>query len=105
MLTTGCGPRSLPDALERGSYLGVFVVAGLSVFVRIVSGQSLSDVYAKKDSSKSGMGLYVVENLSLLAVAGAFVAVWMQSLKGEQMDGLSGINVDMCRAIQQSLDE
>ncbi|KAL7440131.1 hypothetical protein ACHAXM_007000 [Skeletonema potamos] len=87
-IATGCGPRSLPDALERGSYLGVLVVAGLSVFVRIVSGQRLSDVYAKETSKTTGMGLFAVENLSLLAVVGAFVAVWLQSLKEEQMDGL-----------------
>jgi len=57
-IATGCGPRSLPDALERGSYLGVLVVAGLSVFVRIVSGQRLSDVYAKETSKTTGMGLF-----------------------------------------------
>ena len=67
VLHTGCGPKSLSDALERGSYLGVLVVAGLSVFVRIVSeGQSLSNVY-KNIASKSGMSddnnVYLYVNL------------------------------------------
>ena len=109
VLTTGCGPRSLPDALERGCYLSVLVVAGLSVFVRIVSGgQNLSEIY-KSNTSESDMNynLYVnlVEKLSLLAVLGAFAALAAQSMNGEQMDGLSGINVEMCRALQQSFVE
>ncbi len=98
----------MPDAIERNAYLSVLVVAGSSVFVRIVSGgKSLSQIYAD-NMSKSDMNysLYVnfVENLSLLAVVGAFVALAAQSLNGERMDGLSGVNIDMCRAIQQSLD-
>ena len=109
VLISNCGPRSLPDALERGSYLSVLAVAGLSVLVRIVSGgQSLSEIYTE-NTSKSGMNydLYVslVEKLSLLAVVGAFVALAAQSMNGEQMDGLSGVNIDMCRAMQQSLGE
>lgn len=79
------------------------------MFVRIVSGgQSLSEIYSN-NTSESDMkyNLYVnlVENLSLLAVGGAFVALAAQSMNGEQMDGLSGINVEMCRAIQQSFVE
>lgn len=109
VLTTGCGPRSLPDALERGCYLSVLVVSGVSVFVRIVTGgQSLSEIY-NNNTSESDMNynLYVnlVENLSMLAVVGAFAALAAQSINGEQMDGLSGINVEMCRAIQQSFVE
>ena len=108
VLISGCGPKHLPDAIERNSYLGVIVVAGSSVFVRIVSGgKSLSQIYAD-NTSKSDMNysLYVnfVENLSFLAVVGAFVALAAQSMNGERMDGLSGVNIDMCRAIQQSLD-
>ena len=108
VVMTGCGPPSLSDAIERNAYLSVIVVAGSSVFVRIVSGgKSLSQIYAN-NTSKSDMNysLYVnfVEILSLLAVVGAFVALAAQSLNGERMDGLSGVNIDMCRAIQQSLD-
>ena len=103
VLTTGCGPIQLSDTLERGCYLGVLFVAGLSVFVRIVSGgQSLSDVYKNNIDNKFNPYFRLVESLSLVAVLGAFIALGMQSIKGEQMDGLSGINVDMCRAIQQS---
>lgn len=103
VLTTGCGPMQLSDTLERGCYLGVLFVAGLSVFVRIVSGgQSLSDVYKNNIDNNFHPYFMLVESLSLLAVMGAFIALALQSIKGEQMDGLSGINVDMCRAIQQS---
>lgn len=103
VLTTGCGPMQLSDTLERGCYLGVLFVAGLSVFVRIVSGgQSLSDVYKNSIDNNCYPYFTLVESLSLVAVLGAFVALGMQSIKGEQMDGLSGINIDMCRAIQQS---
>ena len=109
VLMTGCGPLSLPDWLERSSYLGVLVVAELSVFVRIVSGgQSLSSIYEdnmNRSSEKYNQYVSLVENVSLLVVVGAFVALGMQSIKGEQMDGLSGINVDMCRAIQQNASE
>ena len=42
VITTGCGPFQLPDSLERGCYLGTLVVAGLSVFMRIVTGKSMS---------------------------------------------------------------
>jgi hypothetical protein len=103
VLTTGCGPMELSDTLERGCYLGVLFVAGLSVFVRIVSGgQSLSDVYKNNIDNNFNPYFMLVESLSLVAVMGAFIALALQSIKGEQMDGLSGINVDMCRAIQQS---
>jgi hypothetical protein len=97
VLTTGCGPMQLSDTLERGCYLGVLFVAGLSVFVRIVSGgQSLSDVYKNNIDNNFNVYFMLVESLSLVAVLGAFIALNMQSIKGEQMDGLSGINVDMC---------
>ena len=42
VMTTGCGPFQLPDSLKRGCYLGTLVVAGLSVFMRIVTGKSMS---------------------------------------------------------------
>jgi hypothetical protein len=90
VLTTGCGPMQLSDTLERGCYLGVLFVAGLSVFVRIVSGgQSLSDVYKNNIDNKFNPYFMLVESLSLVAVMGAFIALGMQSIKGEQMDGLS----------------
>ena len=42
-----------------------------------------------------------VEYLSLLVVVGAFISLGAQIVNGEQMDGLSGINEDMCKAMQQ----
>ncbi|KAL7542702.1 hypothetical protein ACHAXR_011995 [Thalassiosira sp. AJA248-18] len=110
---TGCGPRLLPDAVERGCYLGVLVIAGSSVFIRIVTGGNglavvIGNVGMKSDDGSSSanddnlvLQIKLVEWLSLLAVAGAFVALGSQTINGEQMDGLSGINEDMCREIQQ----
>ena len=107
---TGCGPLSLPDVVERSCYLGVLVIAGSSVFARIVTGGSglaiaISGNGIANENSNTNIVLQQIrlaEWLSLLAIAGAFVALGSQTINGEQMDGMSGINVDMCRAIQQA---
>ncbi|KAL3794394.1 hypothetical protein HJC23_012931 [Cyclotella cryptica] len=116
VITTGCGPPQLSDAVERGCYLGTLVIAGLSVFARIVTGHDVSttilqyvssgikrnnreDTYAFNFSQ-----LELAESMSLLAALMAFVALGIQQYNGEKMDGLSGINVDMCRALQSLKD-
>ena len=114
IIRTGCGPRSLPDVVERSCYLGALAGAGSSVFLRIVSGNGLATVIDSSIEKKrsddtsiddtSGIILQImiaVEYLSLMVVAGAFVALGSQTIHGEQMDGMSGINIDMCKAIQQ----
>jgi hypothetical protein len=111
VFTTGCGPRSLPDAIERECYLGVLTVAGLSVFIRIVTGDGFSSMTQQQLGYGDGKKLndetalirwmQLAESLSLLAVLGAFVVLGSITIHGEQMDGMSGINVDMCRAIQE----
>ena len=115
VMVTGCGPLQLPDAVERGCYLGTLTFAGLSVFTRIVSGQGISASLGRVEIRDIELGddevivfsplfwLQIAEVASLIGVLMAFVALGMQEFKGEKMDGLSGINIDMCRAIQQSI--
>ena len=107
VVMTGCGPQLLPDVVERSCYLGALVVAGLSVFTRIVTGWSdlatiigNNDMIQKRNKDAVIFRIKAAEWMSLLAVGGAFVALASQTINGEQMDGLSGINIEMCRAIQ-----
>lgn len=130
ILQTGCGPMALPDWLERGCYLGVSIVSSVSVLTRIVafavsggideegSGGGLASlllVALQDDTSLKGdpprklpstistnirILLQVADYLALLAVAGAVVVLGSQVLNGETMDGLSGIDLDKCRARQ-----
>ena len=113
VILTGCGPRSLPDVVERSCYLGALVGAGSSVFLRIVSGNGLATVIESSIEKKrpdgaakdtSGIVLQIMraaEYLSFMTIVGAFVALGSQTIHGEQMDGMSGINIDMCKAMQQ----
>ena len=107
VIRTGCGPPLLPDIVERSCYLGVLIIAGLSVFLRIVTGRGLADAIinteTQDDKDIISLQLFrLVEYLSFIAVLGAFVSLGSQTINGEQMDGLSGINVEMCKAMQQS---
>ncbi|EJK56779.1 hypothetical protein THAOC_23264 [Thalassiosira oceanica] len=107
ILITRCGPRFLPDEIERGCYLGVIVVSGLSLFLRIVTGHGLATFIinnsvgddAEEISRLSLQQLKICEQLSNAAVVFAFVALGAQLFRQEQIDGMSGINVEMCRAI------
>ncbi len=124
MFLTGCGPSSLPDSIERGCYLGVMVLAGSSLFTRIITyGSSDLSTFVCSiifNATKSNYGndegekdlsevialrlWTILEWSSLLAVFGAFVTLAAQTFRGEQMDGMSGINVEMCRALR-NVDE
>jgi hypothetical protein len=110
---TGCGPLLMPDWLERSCYLGVLVVSSLSVFVNIVLPEQgglagLLLVNTDEDTAKSNIIssgvrnwlplLQVSEVLALLVVLGAVIVLTNQSLNGETMDGMSGIDIDKCRA-------
>mmetsp|Transcript_6386 Transcript_6386/g.13836 ORF Transcript_6386/g.13836 Transcript_6386/m.13836 type:complete len:265 (-) Transcript_6386:109-903(-) len=120
---TGCGPSSLPDSIERGCYFGVLVLAGLSLILRIVTfGDNDLSTFAcsiifkattnNHDSKNADaeekylneeltlLQWRIMEWSSLLAVLGAFVSLAVQIFRGEQLDGMSGINVDMCRALR-----
>ena len=84
----------------------MLVIAGLSVFLRIVTGSGVADaIITNTEDDKDDTSLQIfrsVEYLSLIVVFGAFVSLGSQTINGEQMDGMSGINVEMCKAIQQS---
>ena len=107
VITTGCGPLNFSDILERICYQGVILSAGASLFTRIVtSGKDLT-TYINEDYFGEGMlaeatliQVRAAEWLSVLAVVGAFASLAVQIVNGEQMDGLSGIDVEMCRAIR-----
>lgn len=103
VLTTGCGPLQLSDALERFCYQAVLVAAGLALFFRIATGKDAvsltQDVYGELQDFTL-VQVRAAEWLLLLAVLGAFAALASQMMSGQQMDGMSGINVQMCRAIR-----
>jgi len=106
VITTGCGPLQLSDGLERFCYQAVIVFAGLSVFTRIAFQQNLlswtQDTFG--DSVEEPLTYYQVqwaEWLSLMSVLGAFVALGIQIYNGQRLDGLSGIDVQMCRALRE----
>lgn len=104
---TTCGPTNLNDQVERASYLMVLVVAGCSIFLRIVTGKGLAcnlqvlspNGKKEEEGMASNLMVMIAELFAVLAVIGAFLALGEQTLRGERMDGLSGIDVDMCRAM------
>ncbi|CAB9512911.1 expressed unknown protein [Seminavis robusta] len=105
---TGCGPLYLPDWLERSFYLGVLAVSGISVFFRIVfpdQGGLTGLLLPNDDQNEKNLGplrvaIQASEAMALLAVFAAVIVLVNQSLNGEAMDGLSGIDLDKCRARQ-----
>jgi hypothetical protein len=103
VMITGCGPLNFSDALERICYQGVIVVAGTALFLRIVTRVDLatncSDYFGELLESTM-VQVKIAEYLSLLAVVGAFIALAVQSASGAQMDGMSGVDIELCRAIR-----
>ena len=75
--------------------------------MRIVTGQGLAtfiqtNLMKKEGKEISGWSvqqLKVAELLSNVAVVFTFIVLGAQLFRQEQMDGMSGINVEMCRAI------
>jgi hypothetical protein len=62
---------------------------------------SIDTTIPNRDRDTITLQIRAVEYLSLLVVVGAFMSLGAQIVNGEQMDGLSGINEDMCKAMQQ----
>jgi hypothetical protein len=113
IILTGCGPMNFSDALELLCYQGVIAVAGLAVFNRIVTqnkqdlANTVQNLYGNDGAGEpllesTVIQVRIAEYLSVLSVLGAIVALIVQIASGSQMDGLTGINVEMCRALQQS---
>ncbi len=104
IVLTGCGPVHFADSLERICYQGLIASAGVTLFTRIVTGGILLEVIAEKVfgplQESTLIQVRVMEIAQVLAVLGAFLALGLQEYRGTNMDGLSGINVDMCRAIR-----
>lgn len=103
IIMTGCGPLNFSDTLERICYQGVIVYAGLALFNRIVTQLSLEETVDNMFGPLQPSTLWqvrVAEYLSAAAVVGAIIALQLQYTKGVSMDGLSGIDVNMCRAIR-----
>ena len=107
VITSGCGPLNFSDTLERICYQGVILTAGLSLFTRIVTiGEQDLTTYVCDEyfggslAEATVIQVRAAEWLSILAVVGAFVSLGFQIAHGEQMDGLSGINTELCRAVR-----
>lgn len=106
VIVTGCGPIQMSDFLERFCYEGVIAVSCAIIFMKIVTGKSLtelSDEYFDgllrlEDSTL--LQVSIAEALTFLAIVGAFVALGSQILNGVDMNGLSGIDIEMCRAVR-----
>ena len=62
---------------------------------------SIDTTIPNRDRDTITLQIRSVEYLSLVVVCGAFISLGAQIVNGEQMDGLSGINEDMCKAMQQ----
>jgi hypothetical protein len=102
--TTGCGPYGLSDGLERFCYQGVIVAMGMVVFNRIVRRTDLADTcldYFGALMDSTVWQVRAAEWLTLFSVLGALVALAIQLGSGASMNGLSEIDVGMCRAMQQ----
>lgn len=76
------------------------------MFCRVVSGKGVTN-YLDEDYFGEGMlatssvvQVRAAEVLSLLAVAGAVAALAAQMYHGESMDGLSGIDRELCQAVR-----
>ena len=104
IVLTGCGPVHFSDSLERICYQGLIVSAGVTLFTRIVTGGISLEVIAENVfgplQESTLIQVRVMEIALVLAALGAFLALGLQEYRGTNMDGLSGINVDMCRAIR-----
>jgi len=80
------------------------VVAGVALFNRIVTagkGLDASSVdYFGPLEDATLIQVRAAEYASALAVLGAFVALGFQYSRGGNMDGLSGIDISLCRALR-----
>ena len=114
IIRTGCGPPNFNDTLERICYQGVLIYAGLALFHRIVSstGGTSSNGWRSRsvrETMEEEFGpllsttlwqMEIAEYSSALAVLGAVVALVFQYNNNVSMDGFSGIDTNMCRAIR-----
>jgi hypothetical protein len=97
----------LPDIIERISYQALIFVSSVAWFIRIVFQQSLTTFMTQRgflvtnddDAHQwSILALRLAELLAYLSVVLAFIVLWKQVQDNVALDGLSGINVEACRA-------
>ncbi|KAG7350492.1 hypothetical protein IV203_009852 [Nitzschia inconspicua] len=103
VILTGCGPLNFSDALERVCYQGVIALSGVALFNRIVAGKSLEltvEEWFGPLLDTTLVQIRIAEYSSAMAVGGAFLTLAVQYQSGANMDGLSGIDVSLCRAIR-----
>lgn len=98
---SSCGPLQLPDIIERTAYWMVLLVACIFWFCRVAFQQSLVDTLQAQRkislSTTSSNLVRLAEAMAFVAVLGAIVALSHQILMGAKMDGLSGIDEELCR--------
>jgi len=82
----------------------MILLASLALFNRIVTSGKGLDASCADYFGELEEGTLVqvrgAEYASALAVVGAFVALGFQYGRGADMDGLSGIDIDLCRALR-----
>mmetsp|Transcript_2083 Transcript_2083/g.2975 ORF Transcript_2083/g.2975 Transcript_2083/m.2975 type:complete len:231 (+) Transcript_2083:51-743(+) len=113
VITTGCGPLNISDFLERLCYQLDIVFAGSFWYSRIAFGCDITALLGGDEEGKDSIvpwgfeledfTLLQVKSSELLAYAsviGALLALASQILNGSQMDGLSGIDIQQCRAMR-----
>ena len=107
ILWTGCGPANFSDTLERLCYQGVILTAGLAIFNRIVLRQDLAATSEEFVADRiisllnsTTLQIRIAEYASLLSVIGAFIVLGVQLQSGTELDGMSGIDIDFCRAMR-----
>ena len=105
--TTGCGPATLSDVLERGCYYSAFGLAAVSVFTRIAFGlsvmESLDRLLDNTDLLPlTSLQVKIAESLALAAVGSAMVVLLLQIAAGVNIwdSGLTGIDRFACRAAE-----
>ena len=103
--TTGCGPTTLSNIVERGCYYGAFAIAALSVFTRIAFNLSIMELLDSLLENTDLLPLTTLqvkaaETLSLAAVCLAIVVLIVEINMGTNIwsSGLSGIDQFACRA-------
>ena len=112
IVTTRCGPPLLPDAVEKSSYISIFILASGSNLSRIIFGSSLNnllfgeDIYCERNSSivlqKKVFG--IMEAMVITSVFLTFAVLAYQCLNGDAFSpssGMTGINVQWCKLVNE----
>jgi hypothetical protein len=94
---SGCGPLQLPDVIERSSYLVVLLVASFFWFDRIAFQNDLKNGICTQLSPGTIKLITLTEALAYAVVLSAVLVLANQVLSGAKMDGMSGIDLELCK--------